>query len=221
MTCFYGFLATIAGCFFDTAVVTTNLYNFPKDKGVVLGLLKAFLGISAGIYTVAFDAFYKSSDPNSLKPLGFIRLLSVSVSAMCLFAAFFVNKVPLPQQCERKDQKWRRFGVLYATLAVLALGLTAASLVGSLVVELSTLANSLILAGVAAALLQLAFLPAWSGGYFADFGAGKSDLSRPLLADVENEEAEGEAGEGEEAGRRSALRPLRPAFQPLRSPPNP
>ena len=200
LTCFYGFLATIAGCFFDTAVVATNLYNFPKDKGVVLGLLKAFLGISAGIYTVAFDAFYKTSDPNSLKPLGFIRLLSFSVSAMCLFAAAFVNKVPLPQQCERKDQKWRRFRVFYATLAVLALGLTAASLVGSLVVELSTLANGLILAGVAAALIQLALLPAWSGGYFADFDAGKSDLSQPLLADVENEEAEGEAGEAEEAG---------------------
>ena len=46
-----------AGTWLDTAAVVTNARNFPNSRGLVIGALKAFLGLSASLYAGFYTAF--------------------------------------------------------------------------------------------------------------------------------------------------------------------
>jgi fucose permease len=45
---------------FDTAVITVNMGNFPEKRGVVVGLLKAFFGLSSAILSLIYFSFFNS-----------------------------------------------------------------------------------------------------------------------------------------------------------------
>lgn len=42
----------------DLAAISVQTRNFPKDRGIVLGLLKSFFGLSATLFTVAYDTMF-------------------------------------------------------------------------------------------------------------------------------------------------------------------
>ncbi|RDX68016.1 Protein NUCLEAR FUSION DEFECTIVE 4, partial [Mucuna pruriens] len=75
-------LATNGGAWFGVAVLVTNMRNFPLSRGTVSGILKAYGGISAAVYTLIFTTLLNGSASQLLLFLA-IGLPAVGLLTMC------------------------------------------------------------------------------------------------------------------------------------------
>ena len=115
---------------FDTAVITTNMANFPPQRGVVTGLLKSFFGLASALLSLVFFAFFNAQGAPASAD-NFILFLAVGLSAVGLGAVPIVNTVPQePPPPERTTPATVRCRLLlgYFIVLVLALVLGAISL---------------------------------------------------------------------------------------------
>ncbi|MCL7034600.1 hypothetical protein MKW94_010299 [Papaver nudicaule] len=78
-------IATNSSAWLGTAVLVTNMRNFPLSRGTVAGILKGYVGLSAAVYTEIYSAILHKS---SSKLLLFLTLV---VPAMCLAMIYFVR----------------------------------------------------------------------------------------------------------------------------------
>lgn len=84
------YLSSNGGTWLEAAALTTCVSNFETERGAVVGILKAFLGLSASVYTTLYVTLCR-------EPLDFLRLLAVVPTAIALFASLGVNLVPFRQ----------------------------------------------------------------------------------------------------------------------------
>lgn len=97
--------------FTNTAAVITSVKNFPHSRGMVLGLLKGFAGLSGAIFTQIYHATY-GNDPRSLILLiGWLPCV-VSFGSMLL--------VRLIKSDEEKNEVRNFYKFLYIALALAA-----------------------------------------------------------------------------------------------------
>uniref|UniRef100_A0ACD5XS62 Uncharacterized protein n=1 Tax=Avena sativa TaxID=4498 RepID=A0ACD5XS62_AVESA len=78
-------LAANSGAWLGTAVLVTNMRNFPLSRGAVAGILKGYVGLSAAVYTVIYTGVLHDS------AAGLLLLLTVGVPAVCLLTMYFVR----------------------------------------------------------------------------------------------------------------------------------
>ncbi|KAJ8751437.1 hypothetical protein K2173_016647 [Erythroxylum novogranatense] len=109
--CFYIFVAANAQFFAATCTYVTCLKNFPECRGVLLGVLKGFLGLSAAITTQIYLAIYGNNSSS------IIFLIACFPSALYLIFASAIRE----DKGERQTNELLVFYQFLCVLVVLAL----------------------------------------------------------------------------------------------------
>ncbi|KAG9138117.1 hypothetical protein Leryth_001363 [Lithospermum erythrorhizon] len=78
-------IGTNSSAWLSTAVLVTNMRNFPLSRGTVAGILKGYSGLSAAVFTEIYSAALQNS---SSKLLLFITL---GVPVLCFLLMYFVR----------------------------------------------------------------------------------------------------------------------------------
>ncbi|KAJ8755124.1 hypothetical protein K2173_018922 [Erythroxylum novogranatense] len=78
-------VATNSNAWFGTAVLVTNMRNFPLCRGTVSGILKGYIGLSAAVYTVVYSMVLKESASKLL------LVLTIGIPILCLLMMYFIR----------------------------------------------------------------------------------------------------------------------------------
>lgn len=106
--CVFIGLAVNSNTFFSTAIVVTNVQNFPKKRGLVIGILKGFLGLSGAIMTPIFYAVYPN-DPSS-----FLFLISWLPAAVSVLLMAFIRVLPASEEDNSTFKKFTTVAICLA-----------------------------------------------------------------------------------------------------------
>ncbi|PAN34405.1 hypothetical protein PAHAL_6G090900 [Panicum hallii] len=141
-------IGTNSNAWFVTAVLVTNMRNFPLRRGVVAGLLKGYVGLSAALFTQIFSGVLHRS------PTALLLLLAVGLPVVCLSTMYYVRPcTPAlgPGGDEEDAMQDGHFAFTQAASVLLGAYLLGTTVLGS-AVELSD-ATSYALFGVTVLLL--------------------------------------------------------------------
>ncbi|KAL4292191.1 hypothetical protein AHAS_Ahas18G0003400 [Arachis hypogaea] len=83
-------VATNSNAWFGTAVLVTNMRNFPLSRGTISGILKGYVGISAAVYTLIYTLLLKHSASN------LVLFLALGVPIACLIIMYFIRPCTPP-----------------------------------------------------------------------------------------------------------------------------
>ena len=158
-------LAANGGTWFDTCALATNLGNLPAQRGPVVGIIKAGVGLSSSLYTAAYIGAFQPHIDNFIL---FLAIVPASVGLICLP---MVNYVPYVQKSEieggyRVLSPDGRFLFALQSIGCLALYLMTMALASAFGVA-SPQAEGVMALGVVVMLLPVLGIPLGSGGLFA------------------------------------------------------
>ncbi|XP_023525491.1 protein NUCLEAR FUSION DEFECTIVE 4-like [Cucurbita pepo subsp. pepo] len=78
-------IATNSNAWFATAVLVTNMRNFPLSRGTVAGILKGYAGLGAAVYTVIYSLVFRKSASDLL------LFLAIGIPIFCVALMYFVR----------------------------------------------------------------------------------------------------------------------------------
>lgn len=78
-------VAANSNAWFSTAVLVTNMRNFPLNRGTVAGILKGYVGLSAAVFTEIYSVLLHSSSSNLL------LFLALGIPILCFIMMYFVR----------------------------------------------------------------------------------------------------------------------------------
>lgn len=90
-------MATNSNAWFGTAVLVTNMKNFPLSRGTVAGILKGYAAIGGAVYTVIYNVFLDQSSPRLL------LFLALGIPVLC-FAMMYLIRPCAPASGEDSSE---------------------------------------------------------------------------------------------------------------------
>ncbi|KAJ7557641.1 hypothetical protein O6H91_04G003400 [Diphasiastrum complanatum] len=171
--CFYHLAGANSGAFVSTAVLTTSVKNFSASRGMVIGLLKGYLGLSGALLTQIYLAIYGNN------PSAYVLLATWLPAAVYLLLMVFIR--PLPQH--RGENETQKLYLFLGAAVLLAAYMMVVNLVQNFE-NVSHIDNEII----AAVMIVILFLPL--------IVVFRSDLSPQSLEREQNEDEESVEGTG-------------------------
>ena len=144
--CLYIFIGADSQSFANTGSLVTCVKNFPESRGVVLGLLKGFVGLSGAIFTQLYYALY-GNDSKSLVLL--IAWLPAAISIISLPVIRLMKPIPGNGKNELKVFYY----ILYVSLVL------AGYLMAAIIAQKSVIFPRPAFAASAAIVVTILFLP--------------------------------------------------------------
>ncbi|XP_050272087.1 protein NUCLEAR FUSION DEFECTIVE 4-like isoform X2 [Quercus robur] len=106
-------VAANSNAWFSTAVIVTNMRNFPLSRGTVAGILKGYVGLSAAVFTEIYSVLLHSSSSNLL------LFLAIGIPVLCFIMMYFVR--PCAPASDDDFEAHRHFLFIQASSIVLGL----------------------------------------------------------------------------------------------------
>ncbi|XVE71550.1 hypothetical protein DITRI_Ditri10aG0160000 [Diplodiscus trichospermus] len=78
-------VATNSSAWLSTALLVTNMRNFPVSRGTVAGILKGYGGLSAAVFTEIYSTLLRKSSSNLL------MFLTFGIPILCFILMYFVR----------------------------------------------------------------------------------------------------------------------------------
>ncbi|CAN6172769.1 unnamed protein product [Urochloa humidicola] len=139
-------LAANGGAWLGTAVLVTNMRNFPLSRGAVAGILKGYSGLSAAVFTELYTGVLRHS------PTNLLLLLTLGVPAVCLLTMYFVR----PCEPSLVETNAEQVHFMFGQMASVLLGVY---LVGATVLDHVVTLNDIINYSLLAIMVLLLFAP--------------------------------------------------------------
>lgn len=76
---------TNGSAWMGTAVLVTNMRNFPLSRGTVAGVMKGYMGLSGAVFTLAYIGALQTSSKN------FLLFLTIGIPFVCVLMMYFVR----------------------------------------------------------------------------------------------------------------------------------
>ncbi|XP_068303232.1 protein NUCLEAR FUSION DEFECTIVE 4 [Pyrus communis] len=118
-------IAANSNAWFGTAVLVTNMRNFPLSRGTVAGILKGYIGLSAAVYTVLYSTVLQDS------ALNLLLFLALGIPVLCLALMYFIR--PCTPASGEDSSEHVHFLFTIAVSVLLAIYLLTVTLVEQLV----------------------------------------------------------------------------------------
>jgi MFS family permease len=153
-------LLAVAACngqaWYETAGLVTSVRNFETERGTVIGILKAFLGLSASAYITIYVSFI---EPDAIK---FLKILALAPTAVALFSSLFINYVPFIQV--EPHTKSHAFHMIFTAVIALAFYQTVIAIARSEAQDINFWTGVLMTSAVAVLMLPVMAIPFIFGG---------------------------------------------------------
>uniref|UniRef100_A0A0A9D1I4 Uncharacterized protein n=1 Tax=Arundo donax TaxID=35708 RepID=A0A0A9D1I4_ARUDO len=119
LVCLYIAVGANSQAFANTGALVTCVKNFPESRGVMLGLLKGFVGLSGAIFTQLYLAFYGPGGGGDTKPLILLVGWLPAAVSVAFLGTIRIIRAPRPPTAARRE--YRAFcAFLYVSLALAA-----------------------------------------------------------------------------------------------------
>ncbi|RLN27505.1 uncharacterized protein C2845_PM05G00300 [Panicum miliaceum] len=124
LVCLYIAVGANSQAFANTGALVTCVKNFPESRGVMLGLLKGFVGLSGAIFTQLYLAFYGPGGGGDTRPLILLVGWLPAAVSVAFLGTIRIIRAPRPPAAARRE--YRAFcAFLYVSLALAAYLLVA------------------------------------------------------------------------------------------------
>lgn len=184
-------LAWQGASWLDCAAISLTVRNFPRNKGLLIGLVKTFFGLSGAIlgqFYVGFHLKDGSSTFGTDDSIPFLLFLSLIILASAILVTPFMNKSPQTTPASPKGERAIRYG--YVVVMVLAAFLSAAGLSEKLGAGVGTpvkIVFSVVTVLLIVALMAIVPISGWGDAAYAPLAGERDEMMAPIMTTTTKE----------------------------------